>query len=849
MCGQFDVINKKLSSIPDTTEDIVALQKYLEVLQGNELITLTIDKVRVAAELVAFTFDHTIFENEHILLVNTTFQWADKVKPVIVQAEERLTELFDGAVTRYEKWKKDFTERLEALGKRVKEFNHKDRLGEAQANVDELLDIGKLLDEYNKEKGQINKEELLLGNEETTPFNQIAQLQLRKEPYDKLWHAAVHFSKQLDSWMNGPMKSVDAGEVEDEIETLWKSIYKLIKIFSRPDTKAAFRAATQMKSKLEKFRIQMPLITAICNPGLKARHWEEINEKFGADVTPTETTTLSEMLQMNLDKILPELQEISSQASKEFALEKALSKMRQDWNTLSFVFVPYKDTGVSILSAVDDIQVMLDDHSVKTMTMKSSPFIGPFANEVNSWDEKLVRMKAIMDSWLRVQAAWLYLVPIFGSEDIRNQMPTEGKMFEEVDFYWRDIMNQSVVDPQALVVLSQANMLEKLKKSESMLDAIEKGLNDYLEKKRLFFPRFFFLSNDELLEILSETRDPLRVQPHLKKCFEGIAQLTFNEEKIATHMQSAEKEKVLFDVVIDPSQAHGLVEVWLQQVERVMKSSLQKLMKEAVESYQKTDRKDWVLQHPGQIVIAASTVHWTLEVTDAMAKPPDGLQEYTEKCTRQIDEIVAMVRGQRSKMERITLGALIVIDVHARDVVEQLTKAKILDPGDFAWSSQLRYYFIDGLIQVHMITTDVPYGYEYLGNSGRLVITPLTDRCYRTLLGALKLNLGGAPEGPAGTGKTETSKDLAKAVAKQCIVFNCSDGLDFKAMGKFFKGLAQSGAWACFDEFNRIDLEVLSVIAQQVQTIQRAIAAHLETFVFEGTTLTLDPSCTICKLF
>jgi len=404
-------------------------------------------------------------------------------------------------------------------------------------------------------------------------------------------------------------------------------------------------------------------------------------------------------------------------------------------------------------------------------------------------------------------------------------------------------MSQVHSNPNVLKTCKADGRLESLRENNRNLEAVQKELENYLETKRSGFSRFYFLSDDELLSILSETKDPELVQPHLRKVYENMAAIEFDENKVIHSMFSGEGEQVPFVTPLDPKDKN--VEFWMGELEDMMKASVRAVLKHSMEEYLEIDRNEWVCKHPGQCVLNGSQIHWTREVEESIQKGPEGVKEYFDFSNEQLMKTVELVRGNLTKQQSICIGALIVIDVHAKDVVEKLVKTKVSSIEDFEWISQLRYYWEEDNCFVKCIQTRFPYGYEYLGNTPRLVITPLTDKCYMTLMGALNLDLGGAPAGPAGTGKTESVKDLSKALAKQVVVFNCSEGMDHHMVGKFFKGLVSSGAWACFDEFNRINIEVLSVIAQQLQTLLEKKRLGEGEFEFEGSTIMMRPTFSV----
>ncbi|KAI9224435.1 dynein heavy chain and region D6 of dynein motor-domain-containing protein [Blastocladiella britannica] len=839
LADQYAAIAAQLTHEPTNVEEMAALQKLLDKVRGDDVPRLEA-LVEACRTRLNMLFQYHDMSKDDYDLNSQLFSWPHRIYPSFTTCEELIASSRRANEEELHQRREKLTTELETLSRQLADFSSYGDVDEIQKYLKIAQKYQTKLDSLGERVAAFNRDEMLFGWQ-STPFPLFEQVTTEFAPYMTLYSTAVEFQKSCSSWIHGSLMTLDAEKVENDVTSMWRNVYKILSVFETSEPTAM---AQKVKEELEQFKLHIPMIRVLCNPGLRERHWQAISGVVGYKFSPEESTTLGTVLERNLSHFLDQLETISTTASKEFSFEKALQKMYSEWEAVEFTAIDYRDTGTQILSAIDDIQMLLDDHIVKTQAMRGSPYIKPFEEESKAWDAKLNLIQEVLDVWLKVQMTWLYLEPIFSSEDIMRQMPVEGKRFRGVDAFWRELMKYLTKDYHVLAATAMPSLLERLQTSFAELELIQRGLNLYLEAKRLYFPRFFFLSNDEMLSILSETRDPTRVQPHLKKCFEGINTLKFEDNLDIAGMFSALKEYIPFMKKISTSDTGGAVEKWLLDVEKNMFTNVHEVVEQAYKAYKDEERDTWVLQWPGQAVLTVSQVFWTRAVENAIVS--NSLKQYIETSAKQLSRIVELVRGSLTKVVRSTLEALVVVDVHARDVIASLQQCKVVDVSDFEWLSQMRYYHDkEKGVTVKMINSIVKYGYEYLGNTGRLVITPLTDRCFRTLLGALQLNLGGAPEGPAGTGKTESVKDLAKAIAKCCVVYNCSDGLDYLAMGKFFKGLAASGAWACFDEFNRIDLEVLSVVAQQILTIQRAKFANADTFIFEGTELNLNASCAV----
>lgn len=646
-------------------------------------------------------------------------------------------------------------------------------------------------------------------------------------------------------------------DVLNNIDTMTNQVAEFQRLCKNmPKALKTWQAYEDLKVKIEGLLETIPLLQFLSNKAMRPRHWEAVEESTGAKFDiESETFKVGNLLEANLLGVAEDIEEISGGASKELNVEQKLQEIEEMWSDKVFTFAGYKSrNGVFILKGGEtaELQEMLEESLMNLGGMASSRYALPFKEDVDLWLAKLGETTEVIERWLYLQMLWMNLEAVFTGGDIAKQLPQDSKRFVNIDKSWVKLMSKAF-ETRNVVGLCYANdMLKFLEPLIEGLETCQKSLASYLESKRALFPRFYFVSDPVLLEILSQGSDPPAIQPYFQACFDSIDWVDFDEVnkkhiiQINAQIGSCAEIVELSQVVV----AEGNIEEWLARVEKEMQDTLHNIARQAAVDCMVQDIQTFSGGYCSQTCLMGLQMQWTFDAQDGISKAKSDKQAMglaAKKITALMTDLCVMTTNDTlDKRDRTNIETLITIQVHNKDIFDALFKQKLKDPTDFAWMQQLRFYYKTDEDDAFAECCDRSFAYchEFLGCTERLVITPLTDRCYVTLTQALGMIKGGAPAGPAGTGKTETTKDLARGLGKYCVVTNCGPEMDIRATGKIYKGIAMCGAWGCFDEFNRIDLEVLSVCAQQIACVLSAIREKKSMFQFlDGQTLGLNPLC------
>lgn len=624
----------------------------------------------------------------------------------------------------------------------------------------------------------------------------------------------------------------------------------------------SYSAFKDLERLIKTLLTKIPVIIELKSDSMKERHWNKLFKLVALKDIGYEKMTVGDVL--NLDFLAHEttIRSIVELANGEQLIEDALKGVLDDWSTI--VFETYNFEGKCRL--VRNWRVLFDQCQSCLATLssiKNSAYCKPFEDTRESLESKINDLLAILNIWVEVQSHWIYLHGVFGSNsELKASLPLESTRFHNQSLEFLSILKRALIVDLVLDVVRIKNFKENLTKIHDSLQNTKKGLFEYLDKQRDLFPRFFFVGNDDLLELLGCSSNFTLINKHINLMFTGIGSLVFDAEKtLVNAIMSPQGEVFELTNPVTLNKLSSLAD-WMTQLELEMKRSVAYSIKNCMEYLQCQDLTDTPLnildvlrRFPVQATIVALQCQFSTVISSY--RDETGLSCYLGKIQVTLKSLKSFVFSSSDQIDVFRARSLIIEILYHENVVTNMleTERDLREP-----ILRLQQLFrldpeatdeLSSLIVEHG-RFKYPYGYEYQGVTERLAVTPLVRNCYLAMTQAISQKIGGSPVGPAGTGKTECVKALGHNLGRMVIVFCCDESFDFQSMGRIMLGLSRVGCWGCFDELNRLSPNILSSISTLIENIShgrkepnqlvelngRYVSVHPETGIF----VTMNPS-------
>jgi len=433
------------------------------------------------------------------------------------------------------------------------------------------------ISEYYIETCKLEEEARELNNLETlfdlqrSSYKQLRDCKSELISLKEMWDLTALIDNQFDSWKRTLWDQIDTENLTQQIKDMQGKQCNP----TAPSNKfiSKWRTFVGLTDRVKNMNTIVPLISQLHSEFMQGRHWKKLMNVTNQHVDHASPKfCMEDLIKLHLYKYAEEVTEIVDGAQKESKIESKVGVIARTWDDLKFTFVEKGDTYE--LGALDVVIEFVETQSMDLMTMLAQKEVEEFRENVSKWQKTLKTVDAVVEIWVKVQKNWSRLNPIFlASEDIRGQLPDDTKRFEKVDIDWKELMRDAVENSGVVEACTAEGREEQLNGFYQDIETCEKALNAYLEEKKKVFPRFYFLSNQSLLDILSNGNNPVKVDEQIGNCFDGLRNLKFlleGPEPFKTALGMYAKDGDEFVPFNTPFVCVGAVENYLCDLEAKM---------------------------------------------------------------------------------------------------------------------------------------------------------------------------------------------------------------------------------------------------------------------------------------
>lgn len=377
------------------------------------------------------------------------------------------------------------------------------------------------LNDFNYFTRMFSYPELLAPTEKS-----LEQIKGELSSVKALW---VHIEKcqtQFNLYWKNRFLEVNSLDIEDEVKKLRKELIELRGI----DRKC--NAYLQIQKEIKDWAIFLPLLAELKDPAMESadgRHWQKVKDLVKKEFKIDETLELQTIWDLKLYEFKEGIEEVTDQAKQEQKMEKNIQKIIAKWSEVQFELVQHKNTDLFTLKMVEENFEQLEEHQLLVNNMLLSKFIGFFEKDVEKWKQDLGSLYDVIGLLTDVQKTWSFLENLFiHSEEVKKELPNESEQFVEIDKEMKEIMLSGKQIMNILEFCTYPGRLKAIEKIQAALKICEKALNEFLDGKRKAFPRFYFVSVADLLDILSNGNSPEKVNKHMPKIYQAIETLSLD---------------------------------------------------------------------------------------------------------------------------------------------------------------------------------------------------------------------------------------------------------------------------------------------------------------------------------